>query len=409
MGMPKNQIKHNIHTIIVCAAMLAVFFGLLYFYQNRIQFNGGYHIVNNDPIDYPNSTTTPIDVGNNSTTTGTSTPNKVLKPVQVGHEIGIAAGSKLVGFSDAALDMELVGIASMGIKWVRFDIEWGFVQQGSRDKYDWSKYDRIVNALVKNNLKALPILTYSPEWARVPGCRGGAKCPPAYPETFAEFAAEAVKRYKKKNVHYWQIWNEPNSYDFWATKADCKAYTELLKVTYPAMKRVDSQAFIITGGLAQVGNTDVNIAPLDFVECIYKNGGKNYFDAIGFHPYTFPQLPSDSKDNGWGRMGLGSKNVRKIMASYNDSNKKIWITEFGVPTGGPDPKWYLSEQKQAETIADAIALYKDSPWAGPLFYYTYLDSGFEPTSNENFFGLVRFDGSFKPAHDVLKDLISKGI
>lgn len=408
MGMSKNQVKHNIHTALVCIFMLAVFFSLLYYYENKLQLDNGYHIINVDPNDPQNSTTTPIDIGN-ATSTGTSTPGVILRPVQVGHEIGIAAGSKLVGFSDAALDMELKGIAGLGIKWVRFDIEWGFVQQGSRDKYDWAKYDRIVDAIAKNNLKALPILTYSPEWARVPGCRGGSHCPPQYAENFADFAAEAAKRYKKKGVHYWEIWNEPNSYDFWATKADCKSYSELLKVTYPAMKNADSQALLITGGLAQVGNTDVNIAPLDFVECMYENGAKNYFDAIGFHPYTFPQLPSDNKDNGWGRMGLAQKSVRSIMIKYNDANKKIWLTEFGVPTGGPDPKWFLTEQKQADTISDSIALYKNSPWAGPLFYYTYLDSGFEPTSNENFFGLVRFDGSLKPAHNVLKELISKGI
>ncbi len=408
MGMSKNRVKHNMHTIIVCGFMLLVFFGLLYYYQNSTVLDIDYHIVNNEPDPIPDETIPPI-IDGNGTTTATSTVGVKPKPIQVGHEIGIAAGSKLVGFSDAALDMELRGIVDLGAKWVRFDIEWGFVQQSSRDKYDWSKYDRIVDALLKNNLKALPILTYSPEWARVPGCRGGSHCPPQYPENFADFASEAVKRYKKKGVHYWEIWNEPNSYDFWATKADCKAFSELLKATYPAMKRADSQAFIVTGGLAQVSTTDVNIAPLEFIECMYKNGAKNYFDAIGFHPYTFPQLPSDNKDNGWGRMGLASKSVRSIMAKYNDSEKKIWLTEFGVPTGGPDPKWYLTEQKQAETIADSIELYKKSPWAGPLFYYTYLDSGYEPTSNENFFGLVRFDGSLKPAHGVLKDLISKGI
>lgn len=347
-------------------------------------------------------------IGENSTTTATSTP-VIKRPVPVGREVGIAAGSKLVGFSDEALESEMMGIVGLGGQWVRFDIEWGFVQFSSPLKYDWSKYDRIVNVILKYNLKPLPILTYTPEWARVPGCRGGAKCPPADPKAFAEFAAEAVRRYKKKNVHYWQIWNEPNSYDFWATKADCKAYTELLKATTPVMKKIDPQAFIVTGGVAQVSNTDVNIAPLDFIECIYKNGGKKYFDAIGFHAYTFPNLPSQSINNGWGRMGLGDNNVVKIMKKYNDTDKKIWITEFGAPTGGPDPRWYMSEEKQAEYYADAFNLYKESDWAGPLFIYTYLDSGYEPTTNENFFGIVRFDGSLKPAYKKIQELINQGI
>lgn len=403
--MSQNRVKHNKHTIFVCTAMFVAFLYMMYHYQGQ----NDYHIVN-VPEEYNSGTTTEETIGGNATTSATSTTAIVnKKPLPVGREIGIAAGSKLVGFSDEALESEMMGIVGLGGEWVRFDIEWGFVQFSSPLKYDWSKYDRIINIIIKYNLKPLPILTYTPEWARVPGCRGGSKCPPADPQAFAEFAAEAVRRYKKKNVHYWQIWNEPNSYDFWATKADCKAYTELLKATTPAMKKVDSQAFIVTGGVAQVGNTDVNIAPLDFIECIYKNGGKNYFDAIGFHAYTFPNLPSQSINNGWGRMGLGDNSVLKIMKKYNDTNKKIWITEFGAPTGGPDPRWYLSEQKQAEYYEDALNLYKKSDWAGPLFIYTYLDSGFEPTTNENFFGIVRFDGSFKPAYKKIQELINQGI
>lgn len=413
--MSFNRIKQNKHTLLVCSIMIFAFVYFLVSYQDYIinTLNNEYHIVNGDedpnsngvdyPIEYPDTNT-----GTTTPGVSTTTPN-IKKPIQVGHEIGIAAGSKLVGLSDEALDAEMAGISALGAKWVRFDVEWGFVQYSSPLKYDWSKYDKIVNALEKYNLKGLIILTYSPEWARVPGCRGGSHCPPADPKTFAEFAGEAVKRYKKKNIHYWEIWNEPNSYDFWATKSDCVAYTQLLKETYPVMKKFDSEAFVITGGVAQVGTTDVNIAPLEFIECIYKNGGKNYFDAIGFHPYTFPKLPSENINNGWGRMGLGTKNVRKIMAQYTDSSKKIWMTEFGAPTGGPDPAWFVTEEDQARTYEDAINLYRQSSWAGPLFIYTYLDSGNEPTSNENFFGLVRFDGSLKPAYKKLQELIYKGI
>lgn len=405
-----RRIKQSKWVFPITILILIIFFVVLNVYKNDLfLWDKKDPIVEVPVVTDPNlSTTTPSTVATSTDPLTTPINIKPSVPIEVGHEMGIAAGSKLIGLSDAELNKDLAGMVDLGVKWVRFDVEWGFVQYGSKDKYDWSRYDRIINALNKYNLKALPILTYTPEWARVPGCRGGAHCPPADPKTFAKFATDAIERYKGKGVHYWEIWNEPNSYDFWATKADCKAYTNLLKATYPAMKKADPSAFIITGGLAMLGTTDVNIAPLEFIECIYTNGGKNYFDAIGYHPYTFPALPS-ANGTAWAKMSLTSPSLRSIMLANGDSAKKVWLTEYGAPTGGPDSNWFISEDKQSQMVTDTMNLYKPSTWAGPLFWYTYIDSGNKSDTNENFFGFVRFNGTQKPAFSVLKKIISGGI
>jgi polysaccharide biosynthesis protein PslG len=331
-------------------------------------------------------------------------PNTVIRP---GHAVGIATGSKLNGFSDAEMDDYMKKLVELGVQWVRFDIEWGFVQYASKTDIDWRRYDRVVNALQKHNLQGVGIITYTPQWARKPDCRGGAHCPPADPYEFAEFASMVVNRYKSKGMRYWEIWNEQNSYDFWATKADCVAYTDLLKATYPAIKKADPTAFVITGGLAPIGTTDVNIDSLQFIQCMYAQGGKPYFDAIGYHPYTYPRLVTEGNDNAWQRMNMTTPSIRSIMLENGDGAKKIWLTEFGAPTGGPDPKWYMSEEKQAQMVTDTMTQYKKYDWAGPIFWYTYKDSGNTNATNENFFGFVRFDGSFKPAYHVMKELLSK--
>jgi polysaccharide biosynthesis protein PslG len=324
-----------------------------------------------------------------------------------GHEVGIAAGSKLNGMSEEAIEEYMLGLKALGVKWVRFDIEWGFVQYSSKDTYDWARYDRIVNSVHKHNMKAVAILTYTPEWARTPGCGGGAHCPPHDPKEFAVFAAAAVNRYKSKGLHHWEIWNEPNSYDFWATKSDCVAYTNLLKATYPAIKKADPFAFVITGGVAPIATTDVNIAPLEFIQCIYEQKGKNYFDAIGYHPYTFPRLVTEGNTNAWSRLSITTPSARSIMESYGDSAKRIWITEFGAPTGGPDPAWYMTEERQAALVSDTMSQYVKYNWMGPIFWYSYKDSGNTPSTNENHFGLVRFDGTFKPAYHTMQEILSK--
>ena len=97
------------------------------------------------------------------------------------------------------------------------------------------------------------------------------------------------------------------------------------------------------------------------------------------------------------------------MIAYGDKNKKIWITEFGAPTNGPDSNWYVSENEQVRMVSDALALYKTYTWAGPFFWYSFRDSGTTTDTNENFFGLTRADGSTKPAYTALKNIISAGL
>jgi glycosyltransferase involved in cell wall biosynthesis len=265
-------------------------------------------------------------------------------------------------------------------------------------------YDLIINSLNAHGIQGIGIIDNTPPWARTPGCGGGAHCPPNNPAQFATFAAAVVTRYKSKGMHDWEIWNEENDYDFWATKSDCVAYTALLKAVYPAIKKADPSATVITGGLAQISTTNVNTAPLTFLQCIYNNGGEGSFDAVGYHPYTFPQFPSDT--NAWASMDITNPSVRSIMTANGDANKKVWITEFGTPTNGPDPAWYVSEAQQSQMLTTTINLYQSYNWVGPLMWYTYKDGGTTTDTNENFFGLVRADYSQKPAYQTMKDILT---
>jgi hypothetical protein len=302
-------------------------------------------------------------------------------------------------------------MVKLGIMWVRFDIEWGNVQYSSSStaQSTWASYDTLVKALAAHHLYGLGIITYTPAWARAPGCNGGVECPPADPTTFATFAAEVAARYKNDGMHYWEIWNEPNSFNFWATKANCAAYTNLLKVTYPVIKRADPNAIVVTGGLAPESTDNVNISPTDFLTCVYKNGGKKYFDAVGDHPYVFPASPANDTSGAWAQMSLTNPNLRSIMTANGDGSKKIWLTEFGVPTNGPNSYWYVSESAQAQMAATAMRLYKSYDWVGPIFWYSFRDSGTSTATNENFFGLTRFDGSIKPAYTTIKNMIATGL
>jgi hypothetical protein len=358
------------------------------------------------------STTSTVEDTTSSITTVAQASTTTTAPIQlatIGHAIGVANGGTLSKINANALNRELDQVVAMGATWVRFDIEWGNVQYSSPDKSTWGAYDALVAALAAHHLHGLGVISFTPEWARAPGCTNGIECPPADPSTFATFAAQVAARYKNQGMHYWEIWNEPNNFNFWAPKTDCSAYTTLLKAVYPAVKRADPNSIIITGGLSPQATNDVSIAPVDFLSCVYKDGGKRYFDAVGDHPYSYPNFPSNDGTGAWNQMAITTPSLRSIMVANGDSNKKIWLTEYGTPTNGPDPHWYVSETQQATMAADALALYKTYSWAGPLFWYTFVDGGTTTDTNENFFGLVRTDGSTKPAYQTLKALISLGL
>lgn len=330
-----------------------------------------------------------------------------------GHAFGIAAGSSLSHLSDRELSTELDAIAATGAGWIRFDIDWSIVQADSISKYDWSGSDRLTAASAQRHLRVLAILDYTPAWARSSACKDTPKCQPANSADFANFAKAAAKRYNS-SVHAWEIWNEPNNPMFWAPKSEPRAYAALLADAYAAIHSVDISATVITAGLSPQSTSDNSRSPIDFLKALYASGAKPYFDAVADHPYTFPLTPTSSGDHAWRQMAAATNSLRQTMLDNNDGSKKLWITEFGAPTGGPGPVATLSsdnldqhpyvvdEALQAKALTDAIILYKSYPWAGPFMYYSFQDAGTSADTNENFFGLVRSNGSHKAAYSVFK-------
>ena len=232
-------------------------------------------------------------------------------------------GNTLAWMSQEELNRVLDDIASLGFGWVRFDVDWSNVQSVSQDQFDWRAIDRIVLGLNARGMSALPILAYTPEWARPTECTGDSRCAPAEPEDFANFAQVAVKRYSSKNVHNWEIWNEENL-NFWMPIPSPSQYTDLLKETYPAIKKQDASATVILGGLGPLDSKSGSITPINFLTKIYGLGANSYFDAVAFHPYTYPYTPSDyAEENAWSQITATNISFRSIMNRYGDENKKI--------------------------------------------------------------------------------------
>lgn len=348
-----------------------------------------------------------------TTTSPEPNPDPAPSEPQDTKAYGIAAGSSLLQLNQTDLNRQLDGIAASGASWVRVDFSWPSVQPFNAQDYQWDLYDRIVTAAKARNLKVLGILDYTPAWARPADCTWAIQCRPADPNQFATFAAAAAARYAPQGLHTWEIWNEPNI-GFWQPRSDPAQYTALLKATSTAIRRQDSNSYILLAGLAPSYTSSTTQSPMDFLRGVYASGGQGSFDGVAMHPYTFPYKPTSSLPNPWKEMYSSNPSLHSIMAANGDGAKKIWITEFGAPTGGPgpvatlaNPQYHLNpyvvdEPLQSAILADAIEQYSQAEWAGPFFYYSHVDSGTDPSSNENFYGLVRPDGSFKPAYNTFQ-------
>ncbi|MDB5164175.1 MAG: hypothetical protein JWS12_793 [Candidatus Saccharibacteria bacterium] len=295
-------------------------------------------------------------------------------------KFGVNVGHTVLYTDDTALfNKEMDDFKTMGVRWLRADFSWS-VLQPSPTSYNLAKQDRFVNAAYARGLKVLGIIDYTPQWATLGGSSSD-KTEPADDklDDYANFAGTLASRYKGK-VDAWEIWNEPNGKTFWSPKPNPVKYTAMLKLAYTSIHAANSSATVMTGG-PQAAYTDpvaATISPIDWLSAIYSNGGKGYFDAVAWHPYTDNYTPpgatGDDVWSSWRQAGLSQpKSAVSIMAANGDSAKKVWGTEDGAYTAnGSHP---LTEVQQASYLTATYNLWQGYSWSGPLFWYSYHDQG----------------------------------
>lgn len=311
---------------------------------------------------------------------------------------GIAMGCcQLETLDDAELGRWLDDMRDIGTTWLRFDVMWSVVQGGGRTDWDWSRYDRIIAACVQRGIRPLLLLDTTPGWARPAGTTDWH--PPTQPADFGAFAGAVALRYGPQGMHHYEIWNEPNLPGFWTSGPDARQYGALLASAHASLKSADPQAFLVSAGLSPASTGGGSISPVDFLAALYAAGVGSCFDAVGHHPYSWPAMPIEIKDwSAWSQMDSTPRSLRRVMRANGDATKPIWMTEFGAPTRGPAGSEALSEDRHAELISQAYAIAALRPWSGPLFLYAYRDHGTDLNDRENFFGLLRADGSRKPSY-----------
>lgn len=316
------------------------------------------------------------------------------------NRFGIASGSRLYFMDEAEKMATLDSYKTLGARWLRASIDWGDIQKGGVNSYSWERADQLVNGALARGLRLVVAINGTPAWARLSTCRKDPACAPSDMQLYADFAKKVVERYSHLGVKHWELKNEPNHQKHWKPKPDPAAYTRLLQLSHTLIKQADPQAFVLTAGLGGEKVDRYNLSGPDFVAAMYEHGAKGYFDAVSYHPYTYPDSPSLGT-RGWALM----LRIRDLMVQNGDGDKQIWVTEYGAPTNGSRLHVVVTEDEQAALVTDAYTLFGSYSWAGPLFWFTYQDKGSDPDVQDDWFGLVRFDGSPKPSYGIYKSMV----
>ncbi len=345
------------------------------------------------------------------------TPGSLL-----GERAGINPGSAILWETPDNQRRMIQAVADTGARWISVDIDWNSIQNGGPDSWWWDATDRVVSEARARGLKVMGGLAYTPAWARPDSCPAGTdKCLPASPEYFADFARAAAQRYGSSSsitnlrgsISAWQIWNEPNHYPFVQPTVDVVAYTTLLKRAYVEIKGVDSAATVLAGATAPAPDdpSGRDMSPVTFMQGIYRNGGKGFFDAFSHHPYSFPCNPLTTAS--WNAF-TQTRYLHDLMVQNGDGAKKIWGTEAGAPTGadvGTCTSGHagrsVSEATQSQFVADYFQGWfgNYASFTGPLFWFQIRDNGTNRNAVDDNLGLLHRDFTQKPAYRTFQRLV----
>jgi hypothetical protein len=278
---------------------------------------------------------------------------------------------------------------------------------------------------------------------------------PAAAGQFAAWTAQVARRYPA--VHDFIVGNEPNVNLFWQPQygptgkaLSCAAYSGLLAASYDALKSVSGSIDVIGVGLSPRGNdnpaarSNPSTSP---VRCIRDMGAayraskrtRPLMDELSFHP--FPNLATDPLGRGYQWPNAGLANLDRIKQAVWDAfyatgqpvfpessfahfgslaalaasdslrfrlNEVGWQVEI-VPSAraayhGRENVATTDEATQAQIYADSIPFIACDPAVRSLLFFHLVD---DPDLDRWQSGLIRADGTRRPAYDAVKAAIAR--
>lgn len=327
-------------------------------------------------------------------------------------------------------DRDMNQIKDMGFGWVKQQFAWRDIEGAAKGAFDWSRSDEVIYAANVKGLDVLARMDNAPDWA-APGCFDPSRNsmgPPRNTSDWTDFLKAFATRYKGR-VRAYQIWNEPNLAREWCMRPpNPEEYAAFLKASYTAIKSVDPNALIISGGLTPTSaDFDQAMPDMKFFARMYDAMGNNsdgYFDLLGVHGAGFkadpeadpgvvaqdPVLTNNDPSPPEAKRIYAFRHVedvRRLMEERGDGDKQIAILEFGWTSDQVNPaySWFaVPEQEKAARIVRAYQYARQNwqPWIGVMSLIFMGNADWNGSEEQFWWAITNPDGTARPAYDALK-------
>lgn len=290
-----------------------------------------------------------------------------------------------------------------GAGWTRVRFHWKHIWGDSADNWEPPISDEALEAELEAGREVVGLLIGTPDWVRderlLPS---GLWLSPDDPDNlWATFVRQAVSRYAGR-IDHWIIWNEPDIWDKSAPghtwDGDVADFAQLMRVAYHVAKEANPDAVVHLAAFTYFW--DANFQREQYFERLLTElesdpeaaANGYYFDVATAHLYFQPNLIYDIITE-----------FRQIMAAHG-LDKPIWLVETNAPPVD-DPDWPVPEYTLAVTLEEQAAFMPQAMAAAlaagaeRIAVYKLRDLESDAGANPEPFGLLRADGSARPAFD----------
>ena len=299
----------------------------------------------------------------------------------------------------ADLARRLDKVQASGVKWVRIDFVWAWVEP-AQDQFSWQIYDDLVAAARARGLWVFATLAYTPAWATDGRPLIGV---PRRTEDWTDVCVRAAQRYGD-SIEVWGLWNEPNLNHFWSGSR--QQYMDvILRPGATAIRSANSNAKIAGPDLAHLTSNGSDWYV--WLREILERAGDS-IDIVTHHLYDRdgPRDVTDKLDRST-QFGsnptlwpLFNPSVREVLTKAGWFGRPFWLTETGWVADSAS-----SEAAQADHVSvflrDWLSARPGREWIDKIFLYELAD---DPSSNVPKWGLLKADLSEKPAFRVVRNL-----
>lgn len=305
---------------------------------------------------------------------------------------------QLQWFPEQSYRHQIAKLKELDLQWIRLGLHWERMEPRA-GQWQWTEFDRLMQVIEEEELKPLVYMVGSAPFATSAptGVSNPDQYPPTNPQLFANSFATLASRYPY--VTAWQVWNEQNIPPFWQPMENPLQYQQLLESTLTTLSSARPDVTQVIGGNAYYSQMPVRGGLM--LESMIQFGSIKRDRVTAYHPYS--QEP-EGDIPGTGDFIANAGTVNQYLRHYGSG--PIWATEFGWSSyAGPvELQPIIGEQGQADYLLRRLALMSAMDF-DRIFLFTLSDLDARATARDQFYGLLRLNGSEKPAYKALKNFL----